>query len=73
MAEKMTIDGGCHCGAIAYEATIDPETVGICHCTDCQTLTSSAFRIVAFVSPARASGMNCRRVTSSGAARRSPG
>ncbi len=40
----MKIDGGCHCGAIRYEAEIDPELVGICHCTDCQTLSGSAFR-----------------------------
>ena len=40
----MKIDGACHCGFIAYEATIDPEHVGICHCTDCQTLSGSAFR-----------------------------
>lgn len=41
----MKIDGACHCGLIRYEAEIDPETVAICHCTDCQTLTGSAFRI----------------------------
>lgn len=40
----MKIDGGCHCGDIAYEAEIDPEKVFICHCTDCQTLSASAFR-----------------------------
>jgi len=40
----MKIDGGCHCGAISYEAEIDPETVTICHCIDCQTLTGTAFR-----------------------------
>ena len=44
----MKIDGSCHCGAIAYEAEIDPETVGICHCTDCQQLTGTAFRVTAF-------------------------
>lgn len=43
----MKIDGGCHCGAIAYEAEIDPAMVMICHCTDCQTLSGSAFRTVA--------------------------
>ena len=41
----MKIDGGCHCGAITYEAEIDPRQVGICHCTDCQTLTGTAFRV----------------------------
>ena len=41
----MHIEGGCHCGYIKYEAEVDPDTVGICHCTDCQTLTGSAFRV----------------------------
>ena len=40
----MKIDGGCHCGYITYVAEIDPDKVGICHCTDCQTLSGSAFR-----------------------------
>jgi len=40
----MKIDGGCHCGYITYTAEIDPDKVGICHCTDCQTLSGSAFR-----------------------------
>ena len=44
----MKIDGGCHCGAIRYEADIDPEMVSICHCTDCQTLSGTAFRVVVF-------------------------
>jgi hypothetical protein len=44
----MKIDGGCHCGAIGYEAEIDPEMVGICHCTDCQTLSGTAFRVSIF-------------------------
>lgn len=39
----MRIDGGCHCGKLTYEADVDPEKVGLCHCTDCQTLTGSAF------------------------------
>ena len=41
----MKIDGSCHCGAIRYEAEIDPDAAGICHCTDCQMLTGSAFRV----------------------------
>ncbi len=41
----MKIDGGCLCGNIAYAAEIDPDKVGLCHCTDCQTLSGSAFRI----------------------------
>lgn len=45
----MKIDGSCHCGCISYEAEIDPEQVGICHCTDCQTLSGSAFRTIVLV------------------------
>ena len=41
----MKIDGGCHCGFITYEAEIDPAAVCICHCTDCQVLTGSAYRV----------------------------
>jgi len=40
----MKVDGSCHCGAITFEADIDPEKVMICNCTDCQTLSGSAFR-----------------------------
>lgn len=45
----MRIDGGCHCGAITYEAELDPKAVGICHCTDCQSLSASAFRTIGVV------------------------
>ena len=40
----MKVDGGCHCGKIAYEANVEPDSVWICHCTDCQNLTGTAFR-----------------------------
>jgi hypothetical protein len=40
----MKVDGQCHCGAIAFEAEIDPAQISICHCTDCQILTGTAFR-----------------------------
>jgi hypothetical protein len=41
----MHIDGACHCGNIRYEAEIDPEAVSICHCSDSQTLTGTAYRV----------------------------
>ena len=47
----MHVDGGCHCGDIRYEARIDPTKVIICHCTDCQVLSSSAFRMVVMAEP----------------------
>ena len=31
----MKVDGQCHCGAIVYEAEVEPGTVGVCHCLDC--------------------------------------
>ena len=40
----MRIDGKCHCGKISFEADVNPDAVGICHCADCQTLTGSVFR-----------------------------
>ena len=39
----MKIDGQCHCGEITYEAELDLEKVAICHCTDCQKQSGSAF------------------------------
>ncbi len=44
----MQVTGRCHCGAVAYSATIDPARVVVCHCTDCQSLSGTAFRVVAF-------------------------
>lgn len=44
----MKVDGRCHCGRIQYTAEIDPERTAVCHCTDCQSLSGSAFRSVAF-------------------------
>ena len=41
----MRIDGGCFCGAITYEAEVDPEKTSICHCRDCQQLTGTVFRV----------------------------
>jgi hypothetical protein len=40
----MKIDGRCHCGSITFEAEADPDKTVICHCTDCQSFSGSAFR-----------------------------
>lgn len=40
----MKIDGRCHCREITFEAVLDPNALHICHRTDCQTLSGSAFR-----------------------------
>jgi len=43
----MEVQGSCHCGNVKYEARVDPERTAICHCTDCQNLTGSAYRVSA--------------------------
>jgi hypothetical protein len=40
----MKVQGNCHCGAIAYEAEVDPAASAICNCTDCQTFSGSPWR-----------------------------
>ena len=44
--ELMKVDGGCHCGWVTYEAFVSRDVVNICHCTDCQKLSASAYRVV---------------------------
>jgi hypothetical protein len=41
----MKVDGACACGAINIEAEADPDNTNMCHCTDCQTATGTAFRV----------------------------
>jgi hypothetical protein len=41
----MEVIGSCHCGEIKYRAVVDPEKVSACHCTDCQTLSGSPYRV----------------------------
>jgi hypothetical protein len=48
----VKIDGACHCGTIRIEGEADPDKTQICHCTDCQTGTGSAFRVSVPVSGA---------------------
>jgi hypothetical protein len=41
----MKVEGSCHCGAIRYEAEVDPRRTIICHCTDCQTISGAPYRV----------------------------
>ena len=34
--EQTMITGGCHCGAIRYQAEGEALTHALCHCTDCR-------------------------------------
>lgn len=41
------VTGGCHCGAIRYEATGDPLYVPYCHCASCRKTTGAP--VVVFI------------------------
>ena len=43
------IVGGCLCGKVRYSANAEPAFVGVCHCTDCQKVTGSAFSVIVAV------------------------
>ncbi|MGK0170383.1 MAG: hypothetical protein ACI9W2_002109 [Gammaproteobacteria bacterium] len=45
----MKIDGQCLCGHIEYEAVIDPDKCAICHCTDCQNHSASAYGVIVHI------------------------
>ena len=42
----MNVDGKCLCGQIPFEAEIDPNKTTICHCSDCQINSATAFGYV---------------------------
>jgi len=41
----MKVDGGCFCGQVKFEAEVDPAQVRLCHCTDCQIASGTAYRV----------------------------
>lgn len=41
MVEDTRIEGGCHCGAVRYTLTQQPEFTFLCHCRNCQRLNGS--------------------------------
>lgn len=43
MTMKLPLTGGCQCGALRYEIRAEPLTVYVCHCTECQRQSGSAF------------------------------
>jgi hypothetical protein len=46
---SMHVTGKCHCGAVSFSAEVEKDKVIVCHCTDCQVMASSAFRVGALV------------------------
>jgi hypothetical protein len=45
----MKIEGGCLCGKVRYSAEAEPIFAGLCHCTNCQKGSGSAFNAVVAV------------------------
>jgi hypothetical protein len=42
---EYPVGGSCQCGKITYQVTSPPLFVAVCHCTECQKLSASAFGI----------------------------
>ena len=40
---RLPLTGGCQCGAIRYQLSEQPLTLYVCHCTECQRQSASAF------------------------------
>lgn len=40
---NLPLSGGCQCGHVRYEVRAEPLTVYVCHCTECQRQSGSAF------------------------------
>src|SRR6201981_3573825 len=43
MSALQNFSGGCACGAVHYETTVDPVLMLNCHCRDCQQASGSAY------------------------------
>lgn len=48
---KMKITGSCYCGEIKYQAESQNNNALICHCSDCQRMSSGPFRAVIIAEP----------------------
>jgi hypothetical protein len=46
---KLPLTGGCQCGALRYEISEAPVATYLCHCTECQRVTGSAFSMAILV------------------------
>jgi hypothetical protein len=45
----MKLEGGCLCGKVRYSGEAEPIFVGVCHCTNCQKSSGTAFNAVVAV------------------------
>jgi hypothetical protein len=49
---KLPLTGGCQCGQLRYEVNAEPLSVYVCHCTECQRQSGSAFGMSVLLSRA---------------------
>src|SRR5437870_2609085 len=40
------LDGSCLCGKVTYRCDAEPVAQAVCHCTDCQRQTGTAFSVI---------------------------
>lgn len=59
---SRTYEGGCHCGAVRYQCTQEPEAAFNCYCNDCQKTTGSPFSVELMI---RRDGFDCEGPTES--------
>jgi hypothetical protein len=45
-ATPKGISGRCLCGSVSYRAEAEPVVQAVCHCTDCQRQSGTAFSVV---------------------------
>ncbi|MDA0662850.1 MAG: GFA family protein [Proteobacteria bacterium] len=43
MSDDQPMKGSCQCGGVTYEITGKPLAMFVCHCTQCQKLSASAY------------------------------
>ncbi|MGH7958286.1 MAG: GFA family protein [Opitutaceae bacterium] len=50
---QKTFSGGCMCGAVRYECTVQPEELQMfkCHCRDCQRISGGPYAPVVYLPP----------------------
>ena len=46
---KIPASGSCQCGSVTYEVTEQPVATAVCHCIDCQKLSTGAFSLTMYL------------------------